>query len=168
MTLICFWGSDTPQVFCNIRNGFARPTHHSRTRRILCPPQAAGHPIAKPIFAAVAGLVLLAGLGQAAKTIKPGWNLFTPVQDIQLGQEASQEIEQQVEIVNDERLTAYVARIGKRLADVAPGEKYPYSFKVVADPSINAFALPGGPMFVHTGLISAADNEAQLAGVLAH
>ena len=84
------------------------------------------------------------------------------------GQEASQEIEQQVEIVNDERLTAYVARIGKHLAGVAPGEKYPYSFKVVADPSINAFALPGGPMFVHTGLISAADNEAQLAGVLAH
>ena len=125
-------------------------------------------PISRPIVATIAGLVLLVGLGQAAKEIKPGWNLFRPAQDVQLGKEASQEIEQQVEIVNDERLTKYVAGIGKRLADVAPGEKYPYSFKVVADPSINAFALPGGPMYVHTGLISAADNEAQLAGVLAH
>jgi len=125
-------------------------------------------PIPRPIFATIAGVILLAGLAQAAKVIKPGWNLFKPAQDIQLGQEASQEIEKQVEIVNDERLTSYIARIGKRLADVAPGEKYPYTFKVVADPSINAFALPGGPMYVHTGLISAADNEAQLAGVLAH
>ena len=54
------------------------------------------------------------------------------------------------------------------MADAAQGEEYPYSFKVVADPSINAFALPGGPIYVNTGLISAADNEAQLAGVLAH
>ena len=130
--------------------------------------QTVRRPILRLIFATTAGLVLLAGLGQAAKTIKPGWNLFRPAQDIQLGREASQKIEQQVEIVNDERLSSYVARIGKRLADVAPGEKYPYSFKVVADPSINAFALPGGPMYVHSGLISAADNEAQLAGVLAH
>ena len=130
--------------------------------------QIVRRPISRPIVATIAGLVLLVGLGQAAKEIKPGWNLFRPAQDVQLGKEASQEIEQQVEIVNDERLTKYVAGIGKRLADVAPGEKYPYSFKVVADPSINAFALPGGPMYVHSGLISAADNEAQLAGVLAH
>ena len=130
--------------------------------------QTVRRPISRRIVATIAGLVLLVGLGQAAKEIKPGWNLFRPAQDVQLGKEASQEIEQQVEIVNDERLTKYVAGIGKRLADVAPGEKYPYSFKVVADPSINAFALPGGPMYVHSGLISAADNEAQLAGVLAH
>ena len=132
------------------------------------PRQTARHPILRPIFATIAGLVLLAGLAQAAKQIKPGWNLFSPGQDVQLGREAAQEIERQVEIVNDERLTNYVARIGERLAGVAPGEKYPYSFKVVADPSINAFALPGGPMYVHSGLIAAADNEAQLAGVLAH
>ena len=132
------------------------------------PHQPARQPISRLIFTTIFGLILLLGLGQAAKTIKPGWNLFKPAQDIQLAQEASQEIEKQVEIVNDEQLTSYVARIGKRLADVAPGEKYPYSFKVVAEPSINAFALPGGPMYVHTGLISAADNEAQLAGVLAH
>lgn len=120
------------------------------------------------------GMALVVGLGlsvsapEAAKKIKPGWNLFKPAQDIQLGQEAAKDIEKQVEVVNDPQLTAYVSGIGKRLTDVAQGEEYPYSFKVVADPSINAFALPGGPIYVNTGLISAADNEAQLAGVLAH
>ncbi len=116
----------------------------------------------------VLGLVLSASAVEAAKKIKPGWNLFKLAQDIQLGQEAAKDIEKQVEVVNDSRLTNYVAGIGKRLVDVAQGEDYPYSFKVVADPSINAFALPGGPIYVHTGLIAAADNEAQLAGVLAH
>ena len=119
-------------------------------------------------IALVVGLGLSASAAEAAKKIKPGWNLFKPAQDIQLGQEAAKDIEKQVEIVNAPQLTAYVAGIGKRLTDVAQGEEYPYSFKVVADPSINAFALPGGPIYVHTGLIAAADNEAQLAGVLAH
>jgi predicted Zn-dependent protease len=61
-----------------------------------------------------------------------------------------------------------VNQLGQRLAAVAPGERYPYRFKVVNDAAINAFALPGGPVYVNRGLIAAADNEAQLAGVLAH
>ena len=119
-------------------------------------------------IALVLGLGLSASAAGAGKKIKPGWNLFSPQQDVQLGQDAAKDIEKQVEVVNDLQLTKYVAGIGKRLADVAQGEEYPYSFKVVADPSINAFALPGGPIYVHSGLIAAADNEAQLAGVMAH
>ena len=119
-------------------------------------------------FALVLGLLLSAPAAEAAKKIKPGWNLFSPKQDVQLGREAAKDIEKQVEVVNDPQLTNYVAGIGNRLADIAQGEEYPYSFKVVADPSINAFALPGGPIYVHSGLIAAADNEAQLAGVMAH
>ena len=119
-------------------------------------------------IALVLGLGLSAAVAEAAKRIKPGWNLFKPAQDIQLGQDAAKDIEKQVEVAHDPQLTNYVAGIGKRLADAAQGEDYPYSFKVVADPSINAFALPGGPIYVHSGLIAAADNEAQLAGVLAH
>jgi hypothetical protein len=65
-------------------------------------------------------------------------------------------------------LHAYVNRIGQRLVNGIEGEKFPFTFKVVNDPSINAFALPGGPMYVHTGLIASADNEAQIAGVLGH
>lgn len=113
-------------------------------------------------------LVVATGLAQAAREIRPGWNLFSPEQDVQLGQEAAKEIESEVQVVNDKQLTNYVADIGKRLAANSQAPDYPYTFKVVADESINAFALPGGPIYVHTGLITAADNEAQVAGVLAH
>lgn len=113
-------------------------------------------------------LVVATGLAQAAKEIRPGWNLFSPEQDVQLGQEGVKEIEKEVQVVDDKQLTNYIADIGKRLAANSQAPDYPYSFKVVADDSINAFALPGGPIYVHTGLITAADNEAQVAGVLAH
>jgi len=113
-------------------------------------------------------LMLTSGIASAAEEIKPGWNLFTPEQDVQLGNEAAQKIEQDVKLVDDPELTEYVSGIGQRLAQTAPGQDYPYTFKVVADPSINAFALPGGPIYIHTGLITAAENEAQLAGVVAH
>jgi len=113
-------------------------------------------------------MLVAAGLAQAAREIKPGWNLFSPEQDVQLGQEAAKDIEKEVQVVGDKQLTNYVADIGKRLAANSQAPDYPYTFKVVADDSINAFALPGGPIYVHTGLITAAGNEAQLAGVLAH
>ncbi len=107
------------------------------------------------------------GLAQLPQ-FKPGFNLFSREQDIQLGKEAAGEIEKQVEVVDNRELTAYVASIGARLAAQPQAGQFPYTFKVVNDKSINAFALPGGPAYVHSGLIAAADNEAQLAGVLAH
>jgi predicted Zn-dependent protease len=61
-----------------------------------------------------------------------------------------------------------VQRLGRNLAAHAPGEKWPYNFHVVNKKEINAFALPGGPIYVNLGTIQAADNEAQLAGVMAH
>ncbi len=111
-------------------------------------------------------LVLLAA-GQK-KLPKPGWNLFSKEQDVQMGREFAKQIEQQFHVVSNKELTDYVNRIGMRLVDRGGLEKYPFFFKVVQEDSINAFALPGGPMYVHTGLIKAADNEGQLAGVLAH
>jgi Zn-dependent protease with chaperone function len=113
-------------------------------------------------------LLLATGLAQAAREIKPGWNLFSREQDVQLGKEAAKDIEKEVQVVNDQQLTNYVANLGKRLATNSQAPDYPYTFKVVAEDSINAFALPGGPIYVHSGTIAAADNEAQLAGVLAH
>jgi Zn-dependent protease with chaperone function len=113
-------------------------------------------------------LLVAAGLAQAAREIRPGWNLFSPQQDVQMGQEAAKEIEKEVQVVDDRQLTDYVASVGKRLAANSQAPDYPYTFKLVAEDSINAFALPGGPIYVHSGLIKAADNEAQLAGVLAH
>jgi predicted Zn-dependent protease len=99
---------------------------------------------------------------------KPGFNLFSKEQDVQLGREYAAEVEKQFRVVSDAGLTAYVNDIGKRLVRSPHAGEFPYFFKVVADDSINAFALPGGPMYIHTGLIKAAENEAQLAGVMGH
>jgi beta-barrel assembly-enhancing protease len=85
-----------------------------------------------------------------------------------MGKESADEVRKTMQVVPNAELTAYVNRIGARLAKSKRAGGYPYTFEVVNDPSINAFALPGGPMFVHTGLIASLDNESQLAGVLAH
>jgi hypothetical protein len=102
------------------------------------------------------------------KLPKPGFNLFSVEQDIQMGREYAQQIEQQFRVVNNKELTDYINRIGTRLVDRGGLTGFPFFFKVVHEDSINAFALPGGPMYVHTGLISAVDSEGELAGVLAH
>jgi predicted Zn-dependent protease len=105
---------------------------------------------------------------QGPRTLKPGWNLFSKEQDIQLGKEAAAEIEKQVTVVSDSELNRYLRRIGEKLAAAPEAGGFPYSFKLVSDNTINAFALPGGPTYIHSGLIAAAENEAQLAGVIAH
>ncbi len=109
-------------------------------------------------------------LAQGPTQIKPGFNLFTRQQDIQLGQETAAEVRKQRTIIKDPAVTACVNEVGKRLmaAKEAQASGFPFTFEVVADPGINAFALPGGPMFVNTGLLRAVDNEAQLAAVMGH
>ncbi|MBM3811742.1 MAG: hypothetical protein FJW20_08910 [Acidimicrobiia bacterium] len=102
------------------------------------------------------------------RQLKPGWNLFSKQQDVQMGKEYAAQIEKQVPVVRNSELDAYLQRIGQKLASRPEADSYPYTFKLVNDKSINAFALPGGPTYVHTGLIAAAENEDQLAGVMAH
>ena len=101
-------------------------------------------------------------------SLKPGWNMFSAAQDVELGQQASQEVAQQVLMLNDARVDRYLTALGQRLTVNAPGFEVPYTFKAVNDKSINAFALPGGPIFINRGVIEAADTESQLAGVMAH
>jgi len=107
---------------------------------------------------------------QGPHQFHPGFNLFSPQQDVQLGQEAAAQVRKQMQLVNDPFLNNYVNTIGKRLAETqeAKASGFPFTFQVVADPTINAFALPGGPMFINTGLLKAVDNEAELAGVMGH
>jgi beta-barrel assembly-enhancing protease len=100
--------------------------------------------------------------------LKPGMNLFSTQQDVELGRKTSQQAENQLPMLNNARIDGYLDRLGKKLAAKAPGEKYPYQFKGVNDASINAFALPGGFLYINRGTIEAADNEAQLAGVISH
>lgn len=96
------------------------------------------------------------------------FSLVSVQQEVEIGKEAQQEIRKQVPELRDATINSYVDSIGSRLAAHAPGAKYPYSFSVANYKEINAFALPGGPIWVHRGAIDAAQNEAQLAGVIAH
>jgi predicted Zn-dependent protease len=100
--------------------------------------------------------------------LKPGWNLFTPEQDIQIGRRASANVGRQVLLLNDPRVDNYLDALGKKLASYAPGYKFPYQYRCVNDENVNAFALPGGFIYIDRGVIEAADDEAQLAGVMAH
>src|SRR5215210_5912605 len=108
------------------------------------------------------------GSGRPAPHFKPGFNLFTPEQDIELGRRSAQQIAQQAPLLRDERINAYVQGLGKRLAAKAPGFPFTYQFAVIATKAINAFALPGGYIFVNAGTLAAAKNEGELAGVIAH
>jgi Zn-dependent protease with chaperone function len=100
---------------------------------------------------------------------KPAWNLFSRDQEVQVGKESAAEVEKQLPLLKDsDPVTRYVQKLGAQLASHAPAPEYPYTFKVVNQKEINAFALPGGPIYINLGTIQAADNEAQLAGVMSH
>ncbi len=102
--------------------------------------------------------------------IKPGINSFSPQQDIQLGRRAASEIEQVAQLCNDPKVDAYLTKLGMQLVEQlnTGGVKYPWEFHCVNDKAINAFALPGGFVFINRGAIEAADYESELAGVMAH
>ena len=102
------------------------------------------------------------------KEVKVQKSSISKAQEIQLGKEAAAEVGRQMEVVNNPEIEAWLNQIGNQLAKTPQANAYPYYFRLVNEDSINAFALPGGPMFVHTGLIKAADNEGEVAGVLAH
>jgi len=112
------------------------------------------------------------------KQLKPGFNLFSAEQDILLGREAVPEVQKQMTVVHNREMDAYLSLLLHKLEksryahtldrDGSRGELFPFSIHAVYDKKINAFSLPGGPLFINTGAIQAADNEAQLAGVIAH
>jgi beta-barrel assembly-enhancing protease len=102
--------------------------------------------------------------------LRPGWNLFSPQQDVQVGKQAANDAQRKLPMCNSPRVDSYLTELGKKLVAHlnTNGVEYPWEFHCVNDRSINAFALPGGYVFVHRGAIEVADNEAQLAGVMAH
>src|SRR5687767_1601288 len=104
--------------------------------------------------------------------IKLHSNKYKITDDVQLGRQAAQEVEQQMPILRDGDVTSYVSRVGERLAASVPSQfqhpGFDYYFRVVNARDINAFALPGGPMYVNRGMIEAARNEGEMAGVMAH
>src|SRR5437016_11931289 len=99
-------------------------------------------------------------------------NRFKPADDIRLGRQAAAEAEQQFPLLRDAEVTAYVESVGQRLVAAIPPEfrhpEFRFYFKVINARDINAFALPGGPMYVNRGMIEAARTEGEMAGVMAH
>jgi Zn-dependent protease with chaperone function len=108
----------------------------------------------------------------AQTKVTPPKNKYTPQQDVEIGREAAAEVRKQYPIITDSQIRAYVERLGNRLVEAAPRELnnpvFEYSFTPVNLKDINAFALPGGPMFVNRGMIEAATTEGEVAGVMAH
>src|SRR5256885_480176 len=98
------------------------------------------------------------------------FNQYTPEQDIEVGRQAMAEVNRQMPVLPDSNpVSKYVQQLGQQLAAHAPGpNQWPFSFHVVNIKEINAFALPGGPIYINVGTIQAADDEGQLAGVMAH
>jgi predicted Zn-dependent protease len=122
---------------------------------------------------AIAGLLafqvsLLAG-GCATTGINSGQlNMISLNEEWQMGQQLEQELSKKVRLVNDATALSYIRKIGNNIVNQTELGNAPWEFHIIADPEINAFNIPGGQVYVNTGLIMAADNTAELAGVMAH
>ena len=127
------------------------------------------NPLSRTTLAVLAVAGIMASETVRAQTqVKPGWNIFSVEQDVEIGRQSAVEAERQLPMLRDASVDRYVNAVGQRLAAVAPGPKFPYQFKVANLSDLNAFALPGGFLYVNRGLIEASRSEAELAGVLAH
>ncbi|MEJ7863021.1 MAG: M48 family metallopeptidase, partial [Pyrinomonadaceae bacterium] len=112
----------------------------------------------------------LASFGQTR--INMPKNKYQIQDDVKLGRQASIEVERQMPILNDNQATRFVQDVGRRLVNAIPRQfqhpEFQYTFEIVNARDINAFALPGGPMYVNRGMIEAARTEGEMAGVMAH
>ena len=120
-----------------------------------------------------AAVTFCAALVLTAQTrVTPPANKYTPAQDVEMGLQAASEVRQQLPLMKDDAVRSYVERLGTRLTAVVPPElqhsEFKYTFEAVNVREINAFALPGGPMFVNRGMIEAANTEGEVVGVMAH
>jgi hypothetical protein len=117
-------------------------------------------------------LTLTSAIASAQTRVTPPENKYEPSEDVKLGREAAAEARRELPVMRDAAVDAYIDNIGRRLVNQIRSDlRHPgfdYSFDVVNVRDINAFALPGGPMFLNRGMIEAAKSEAELAGVMAH
>jgi predicted Zn-dependent protease len=107
----------------------------------------------RKIAGAAFALLLAFNAHAALKDLKPGWNLFSRQEDVQLGREAQAQVGKERRLVQNPRLEAYVTRIGHILMRSPHAGDWPYEFHIVNDKNINAFSLPGGFVYINTGAI---------------
>ena len=125
------------------------------------------------LFVLILSLPALSAADKAPKPVKqrelkPGFTMFPVAQDIEMGKAAIKEIEPTVTILNDPAMTAYIKRLGDSITSQIQNPPFPFTYKMVNDPQINAFCVPGGFVYVNTGILINAENEAQVVGVMGH
>jgi Zn-dependent protease with chaperone function len=124
------------------------------------------------VWLAISAMVLMPVSVFSQTQIKLHSNRYSVQDDVKLGRQAAAEAEQQLPLLRDPDVNNYVERVGRRLVASIPSQfqhsEFDYYFKVVNARDINAFALPGGPMYVNRGMIEAARREGEMAGVMAH
>ena len=122
-------------------------------------------------FSAIFVGILTVALGSQTQVSAPK-NKYSPAEDVKLGMEAAQQVEREMPVMRDGEVNSYLEGIGRQLVENIPQEfrhpEFRYSFKGVNLREINAFALPGGPMFINRGMLEKAHNEGEVAGVMAH
>jgi len=116
--------------------------------------------------------VMIGAPGRAQTRITPDRNKYSPAQDVELGQKAAAEARKELPLLKDERVDTWAETVGRRLVNAIPPElrhsEFRYTFEVVNQKEINAFALPGGPMFLNRGMIEAGKADGEVVGVMAH
>lgn len=114
----------------------------------------------------------MVAVGAAQTPVTPPDNNYSPAQDVELGRDAAAQARKQLPLLNDREVSSYLDQIGRRLVAAVPENlqhpEFAYSFQPVNVRDINAFALPGGPMFVNRGMLQASKSEGEIASVMAH
>jgi predicted Zn-dependent protease len=118
--------------------------------------------------AAAAAVLAIAACATNPATGEREFSLMSEAQEIQLGRQADAQVRQEMGLYNDPELQRYIEAVGMKLAKASERPNLPWSFAVVDQPAINAFALPGGFIYLTRGILPFLDDEAQLAGVLGH
>ena len=119
----------------------------------------------KTLALAIPLLLVTAGCGSVGLG---GAGSISLDQEWQLGQQMAAQVEQSVQLVRDPQALAYIRMVGERIHAATPLARYPFDFEIVNDSSVNAFSIPGGHVYINTGLIAQADKVDMLAGVMAH
>lgn len=115
-----------------------------------------------------AAIALIALLVSGGCSSGGGFNIVSIEEEWQLGNQLAQDIARQMPLSNDQQALAYVNQMGQRMVNQTQMGQLPWNFHIVIDPDVNAFNIPGGHVYVTTGLIAAADNASEFAGVMAH
>src|SRR3954465_15265007 len=126
--------------------------------------------VKSPLIAVILAASVTAASAQTKITAPK--NKYSPADDVKIGQEAAQQVQKEMPVMRDEQVNSYLNNIGRRLVTAIPSQfqhsEFRYTFTGVNLREINAFALPGGPMYVNRGMIEKAHTEGEVAGVMAH